>query len=124
MTSRNVASWDGCTICSAGYTWDTIRVPVSLAQPTLALLAPWSGSVLVDPRAPAHMYWFVLPGTAYWWKLPGTHALGRGTSVVIPPGGRSRPPGPHWRVPPDNRRWFTDASYLHAALNSAVRDRH
>lgn len=110
MTSRNIAFGDSCTICSTAYTGDT-----SLDLPTLALLVPWSGSVLVDPMEPARMRWFALPSPAYWWKVRGTHALGRGANSAIPPGGRHQLHGPHWRVPPNTRRWFTDASFLHAA---------
>ncbi|WP_186319296.1 hypothetical protein [Streptomyces sp. SAJ15] len=107
----------GTGVQPAGLWWDAVKVPAVIAARALDLLGEEDrGPVVEDPYG-AVWYWLVPPGAAADWTIH--RVLARGSHLALPPRGRVRGPGPHWRVAPDGRGGFTDAERLHTALRAA-----
>lgn len=119
MPSTQLPSAAGCTLQDAGQQWDAIRVPRQTGLAAMAILGSRCGAVVEDGGSRAILYFFVPRGTAGRWDLQNTKALGKGSSVTIPPARRTQGPGPHWRMCPGDDRLLTDADALHAALADA-----
>jgi hypothetical protein len=107
----------GCTLVTAGYDWDAIRVPRSIGLTAMGILGGRVGAVVEDPLEMA-LYFFVPTGTSDRWSVINTRTLGPGSVLPIPPPRRTRGPGPHWRIGPEHASWFTDPG----ALTTAIRD--
>jgi hypothetical protein len=81
----------------------------------MRILGQRCGAVVED-TAGAVLYFFTPVGTAAEWDVENTCALGRGTTITIPPARRTEGPGPHWRMCPGDGRWITDPRALQAAI--------
>ncbi|MFH0175586.1 hypothetical protein ACIA6D_07145 [Streptomyces cacaoi] len=119
MPSTQLPSAAGCVLQDAGLEWDAIRVPRQTGLAAVAVLGPQCGAVVESGDSRSVVYFFVPRGTASDWELENTKALGRGSSVTIPPPRRTQGPGPHWRMCPGPHRLITDANALHTALTDA-----
>ncbi|MGW7517830.1 hypothetical protein ACWGJ2_19805 [Streptomyces sp. NPDC054796] len=111
-------------LVAAGRWWDAVQMPSYLGERVLTRLGQRSGPVIRDPYA-HYLHWLVVPGSAEPWRLPGSslvRVLGRGCWVMVPPGGCTRSPGPHWTRPRADGPQLTPAGPLLAALTATVAD--
>ncbi|MEU1372002.1 hypothetical protein ABZ454_38835, partial [Streptomyces sp. NPDC005803] len=134
--------WDrhGTALLTAGVTWDAVRVPYALLDPTydrdtepavlrrrLAELEV-DGPVFCDPYRP-HLYFMVPAGTDQSWPrtlVPAQVEILGGTRpyihhVGVPRPNRVEPPGPYWLTPPhDEVRRHVAASHLYEVLQACA----
>ncbi|MGM9384183.1 hypothetical protein [Streptomyces antibioticus] len=118
MPSTRLPSAAGCVLHEAGQDWDAVRVPRQTGLAAIVVLGPGCGAV-IEASGRNVLYFFVARGTADHWDVENTRALGKGSSVTIPPLRRREGPGPHWRTCPADNGLLTDATALRAALKDA-----
>lgn len=113
-------------LCNSGQWWDAIRATETTGLRAIELLSIASepvGPVVLAPEGPEPRLYFLVPkGTASEWDEPGTVPLGLKCHVLVPPAGRTEPPGLHWHRLPVTPRTLTQSAALRRALSRARRE--
>lgn len=132
----------GVALLVAGRTWDAVRVPYGVLDPSLGLDTDPAtlracvarlrlvGPIFCDPYRP-YVYFLVQAGTDAEWPaeefaavkvecLGGSEPYVR--HVGVPPVARTERPGPFWLVPPDRVAYrHVDAAHLLDVLRERLR---
>ncbi|MDH6624378.1 hypothetical protein M2271_002180 [Streptomyces sp. LBL] len=114
-------------LCAAGQWWDAIRAVEAIGLRAMDILTDVGepmGPVILAPEGPEPRLYFLVPaGAAADWEEPGTVALGLKCHVIVPPAGKTEPPGLYWHRLPSSPRALTQPAALRRALSKARRER-
>ncbi len=113
-------------LCAAGTSWDAIRAVEATGLRAMEILTEAGdliGPVILEAGGPEPRLYILVPkGTAPDWEEPGTVALGLKCHIIVPPVGKTEPPGLHWHRLPSSPRALTQPGALRRALSRARRE--